>query len=186
MTDGTGTPEGGDEAQGTGATQGGAAETGTRTPDEVTLLRSRAAGLDAKVTELSKAQRAAEARAADAERKLSEYEAGRVSSDEALRAQLEAKNAEVEAARKELALARVESRYPEAFRELGDTAASLPEEKLAAIEARLSGASAQDTEPPTPRGNNSTRTQNGGTSAPKEETSADIIARLRTMPSPWS
>ena len=63
MTDNgsTGTESTGDEAQaGTGTPSGGPAQAGTQTTDEVTLLRSRAAGLDAKVTEMAKATQRAE------------------------------------------------------------------------------------------------------------------------------
>src|SRR5690349_54765 len=72
------------------------AVTGTPAVDsEVTTLRSRNAGLDAKVTELQKAAKAAEERAAEALQKLQDYESGKVQADEALRAQLSVKEAEL-------------------------------------------------------------------------------------------
>jgi hypothetical protein len=126
-------------------------------PDEVTTLRSRTAGLDAKVTELQKAAAAAEARAEAAAAKLAEYEAGKVNADEALRAQLEAEKAETAKARREAALNRIEAKYPETFGVLGEAAASLTEDQLAASEARMSGVPAETTTPPI----------NGGINAPR-------------------
>lgn len=191
MTDNgsTGTDSMGEAAQGaSGTPQGGPATTGTQTPDEVTLLRSRAAGLDAKVSELTKAQKAADQRAAEALAKLADYEAGKVGADEALRAQVAAKDAEIERLRQEAMLAKVEARYPETFRELGDAASSLSEEKLAAIEARLTGVAPEPAyaAPPVPRGNNGSRVTSGVVTQPKEESSSDILAKLKTLPVPWS
>lgn len=132
--------------------------TGTQTaPDEVTTLRSRTAGLDAKVTELQKAALAAEARAEAAAAKLAEYEAGKVNADEALRAQLDAERAETAKARKEAALNRIEAKYPETFGVLGEAAASLSEDQLAASEARMAGVPTETIEPPVPGGVNAPR-----------------------------
>lgn len=136
--------------------------------DEVTTLRSRNAGLDAKVTELQKTAAQAAADAAAAAAKLADYEAGKVNADEALRAQLAAKDAELATARREAALNSIKSQYPETFGVLGDAAASLTADQLAASEARFAGQPAAPTEtttPPVP----------GGTNAPRPPTSAKNI-----------
>jgi uncharacterized protein (DUF3084 family) len=178
-----------DENEGT-TDESGEAQTeqaGTpQTPDEVTTLRSRNAGLDAKVTELSKKAKAAETAAAEAAAKLAAYEAQTVGADEALRAQLQAKDAELAEARREAAVARIEAKYPETYGLFGDAVATMADDVLAASEARLKGVAA-DTEPPKPIGNNPSRSTGGasGTANPAEETVADIEARLRSMTPPW-
>jgi len=128
------------------------------TPDEVTTLRSRNAGLDAKVTELMRTAKDAEAAAAAAAQKLADYESGKVQADEALRAQLQAKEAELAQVAREAALARIEAKYPETFSVLGDAAASLTADQLAASEARFAGVPATvETKVPTPVGNSAAR-----------------------------
>lgn len=123
------------------------AQVGTpQAPDEVTTLRSRNAGLDAKVTALQTETAAAVAAAAAAAAKLADYEAGKVNADEALRAQLAAKDAELAQARREGALNSIKSQYPETFGVLGDAAANLTADQLAASEARFSGIPATPTE----------------------------------------
>lgn len=182
MTDeNAGTPEGGDEAQDASATAADA-KTGTQTPDEVTTLRSRNQGLDAKVTTLTQAQKAEKARADAAEQKLRDYEANKVGADEALRAQLAVKEDELKAARQEAALARIESQFPETYAVLGEAAFGLSAEKLAEAEARFKGVAAPDAPAanPKPIGNNAGRT----IEAPREETSDDILRKLMTMPIP--
>lgn len=136
------------ENAGTSSEAPEAPATGTpaATPDEVTTLRSRNAGLDAKVTELSLAKAAAEAAATAAATKLADYEAGKVNADEALRAQLAAAQVETEKARREAVLASVESKYPETFAVLGEASASLTADQLAASEARFRGVPAEATE----------------------------------------
>lgn len=154
--------------------------------DEVTTLKSRNAGLDAKVTELIKSAAVAEQRAADAAKKLADYEAGTVGNDEALRAQLQAKEAELNAARQEAALARIEAKYPETFGLFGAAAASMAEDVLAASEVRLKGVSGEE-ETPKPVGNNPSRTQGGASSAaPKgQQTLADLEAEFKALTPPW-
>jgi hypothetical protein len=150
--------------------------------DEVTTLRSRNAGLDAKVTELTKAQKAAEQRAAEAAQKLADYEAGKVNNDEALRAQLQAKEAELALARKETALARVAAKYPETFGVLGEAAAALSEDQLAQAEARFAGVPATpETPTPKPLGANPSR-PTGGAKNIEEMTAAELRAHLATFP----
>ena len=142
--------------------------------DEVTTLRSRNAGLDAKVTELTKAQKAAEAQAAEALAKLTDYEAGKVDADEALRAQLSAKDAELALIRNEAALAKIEAKYPETFGVLGEAAAALTADQLAASEARFAGVKDETTTPPVPVGTNAPRS-----SAPKKSIEDMSAAELR-------
>jgi hypothetical protein len=169
-----GTSSAGDEAQ--------EPSEGAGTPpvaDEVTTLRSRNAGLDAKVTALTKERKEANARAEAAEAKLAEYEAGRVGADEALRAQLAAKDAELNAVRKDAHLARIEAQYPETFAVLGEAAAGLSAEKLAEAEARFTGVEAP-APTPKPVPNNSGRNIEN----PAEETSEDILRRLSTFEVP--
>lgn len=148
-------------------------------------LASRYAGQTAKVNILTteKAQAIADRDAALA--RLAAYEAGKVDADEALKSQLAAEKANTEAARREAALARVEAKYPETFAELGDDAATLTEEKLASMEARLKGVAQDDTPPVTPRRPNGPQNQGAGTEPPKAETGDDIEARMRKMTIPW-
>jgi hypothetical protein len=156
--------------------------------DEVTTLKSRNAGLDAKVTELAKAAKAAEQRAAEAAQRLADYEAGKVGNDEALRAQLQAKDVELTAARQEAALARIEAKYPETFGLFGAAAAGLAEDVLAASEARLRGVAPEEQENPNPIGNNPTRTAQGGATAgnaPKAKTIAELEAEFKKLTPPW-
>lgn len=157
--------------------------TGTQTPDEVTTLRSRNAGLDAKVTELTKARQAAEQAAAEAAAKLADYESGKVQADEALRAQLSAKEQELEAIRQEALVARIEAKYPETFALFGNAVTGMTPETLAASEARLTGAGF-DAVPETPRpvGNNAARPQAPTKKAIEDMTAAELRAHLRTFP----
>jgi hypothetical protein len=161
-------------------------EAGTQSAtDEVTTLRSRNAGLDAKVTELTKAQKAAEQRAADALAKLQAYEEGKVGSEEALRAQLQRVEAEATQARREAKVARIEAKFPETFAVFGDAVAEMSEDKLAEAEARFRGVPAESDTPPKPIGNNPSRTQGGASGAQtQEETLDQMRKRVFSMPLP--
>jgi hypothetical protein len=152
-------------------------------PDEVTTLRSRNAGLDAKVTELTKAQKAAEDRAAEAAAKLAAYEAGKVNADEALRAQLQAKEQELEAARREATLNRIEAKYPETFALFGAAVVGMADDVLAASEARLKGAGLGTPETPTPVGTNAGREQTGQ-KALEDMNAKEVDKYLRTQFTP--
>ena len=171
-------------AEGEAQSQDTAPATGTPTPvDEVTTLRSRNAGLDAKVTELSKAQKLADQRAAEAEKKLNEYLTGKVMEDSDLRAQIQAKEDELATARREAQLAKIEAKYPETFSVLGEAAAALTADQLAAAEARFAGVAAP-TGTPKPIGNNPPRTQGGASSAntnPEGETLDQLKKRVYAM-----
>lgn len=153
------------------------------TPDEVTTLKSRNAGLDAKVTELTRQAKAAEKTAAEAAQKLADYEAGKVNSDEALRAQLQAAKAETETARREAKVARIEAKYPETFGLFGDDVAGMAEDKLAASEVRLRGAAPVE-EPPTPLGSNPSSTSQNR--AAKQPTLADVEAEMGRQFPDWN
>lgn len=164
-------------------TQGAEGAAGTQNAsgsDEVTLLKSRLAGQDAKITELTNKATAAETAAAAAAAKLTAYEAKTVGADEALRAQLVAEQQKTQAAEQKAALALIKATYPEAFAELGDAAAGLTEEKLASIEARLQGVAA-DGEAKTPRGVNGARTGAAAGTAAKPPTIADVEAQIRAQ-----
>jgi len=119
-------------------------------PDEVTTLRSRNAGLDAKVTELSKAAKELAAARDALAAQLAEAQKGVLDKDEALRAQLAAKDAELAQARAEAKVARIAQAYPETFGVFGDAVANMTPEQLAAAEARFKGV-ADAGEPPAPR-----------------------------------
>jgi hypothetical protein len=148
-----GTTDGALEAPATGAAPAAAATGTPAAPDEVTTLRSRNAGLDAKVTELQKETVAEKAAREAAEQKLRDYEAGKVGADEALRAQLSEKDKELAQVRMEAALARIEAKYPETFAVLGDAAASLTADQLAASEARFAGVPGESSTPTPPATN---------------------------------
>lgn len=171
-TETAGTTSAPDEAQ---------SQTGTpQVPDEVTTLRSRNAGLDAKVTELQRKAAEAERIAAEAAAKLAAYEAGKVSADEALRAQIAVKEAELAQVRKEAQLAKIAGRYPETFGVLGEAAAALTEDQLAASEARMAGAGSTP-ETPRPVGANPARPQAPARKALEDMTTAELRAHLRTF-----
>jgi hypothetical protein len=145
-------------AEGTAPVAGSTAGSGQTEDSEVTTLRSRLAGLDAKVTALQGETAAEKSAREAAEQKLRDYEAGKVNADEALRAQLAEKETEAAAARRDAALARIEAKYPETFAVLGEAAASLTADQLAASEARFAGVPAPvETSTPVPPANNGAR-----------------------------
>lgn len=151
--------------------------------DEVSVLKSRYAGQTAKVNELTGQTKAQSDRIKELEEQLKAAREGTASKDDVAQALLKAKDEELAAIRKEAALARIEAKYPETFSELGEDAATLSEEKLAAMEARFRGV---ESEAPKPRGNNAPRTDSAP-AKPKEETADDIVARLKTqgLPQEW-
>jgi len=179
MTD---TNAGTEPTQGEAQTPAPAEQTGTPPAgDEVTTLRSRNAGLDAKVTELQKARQEAERKAADAAKKLADYEAELVSKDEALRAQVAAKDAELAAIKAQARQQFIESKYPETFGVLGEAALGLSDDQLAASEARMSGVSG---EPPTPLGANPGRTQAPRAKALEDMTTDEVKQYMKTAFNP--
>lgn len=184
MADDDGTPVEGEQPPADAAATGAAEATATAAPKvEDAKWESRVRGLDAKVTELQKLQAAADERATAAERKLAEYEAGKVGADEALRAQLAAEQAKTAEAERRAALALIQAQYPETFSVLGDAAAALTTDQLAAAEARFAGSAGES---PTPLRHNGAKTTNGAAvDAGKKPTSQDLIAQLKAMPRPW-
>lgn len=170
------------EAQDTdGAAEAAPPEAGTPSDTNEATLRSRISGLDAKVSELS-GQKADLARDLEAARqRASDLEQGKVSGEEALRAQLATKQQEIDDAKREAAQARLASRFPEAARELDGVDLSLiSEDKLAALEARLVG------EAPEASATRGMRAPKAAPSEPpKVETSADLVARLKAFPNPF-
>jgi hypothetical protein len=180
-TDTTLIPEGQEDAAATAAAAKTATEGGK---DEVSLYISRLNGQTAKVTELTRANAAADARAAAAEAKLADYESGKLGADEALRAQLVAEQAKTKAAEQKAALALVKAQYPESFSELGEATATLTTEQLAALEARLTGDDGSDDGLPTPKRHNETKSSSGTPGAAKARTVAEIEADLLAMSVP--
>lgn len=175
MADGNeGTTEGTEQAPGT-ESETPAAGT-VQTPDEVTTLRSRNAGLDAKVTSLSQETASHKAAREAAEQKLRDYESGKVQADEALRAQLSEKDIELAQVRREAALARIEAKFPETFGVLGEAAASLTADQLAASEARFAGVPAESNTPPVPLGTGAPRVPAAGGKAVEDMNVAELMA----------
>ena len=178
-----------DNEDGTTTPEGEAPETGTEPDakatqpavDEVTKLRSRNAGLDAKVTALSTQAKEALARAEAAEKRALELAEAKDNGDAELRAELERIKAENAQTRREAALVRIEAKYPETFGVLGEAAATLTEDQLAASEARMAGVPAE-TEAPTASGANPPRTP---ASPPKAKTADELEAELKAMTVPW-
>lgn len=156
-----------------------AATTGTpTTPDEVTTLRSRNAGLDAKVTELSKAQKAAEQARDEALARLSDYESGKAGENEALAAQLAEKDRLLEAAKREALVAKLEGQFPETYALFGEAIAGMTPDVLAASEARLKGAGFES-DNPTPVGNSPARAQAPANKSIEDMTVAELEKHLK-------
>jgi hypothetical protein len=156
----------------------------TGAPDELSVLKSRYQGQTAKVNTLEGEKATLTAQLAVLQAQLGKAQTGEIDKDEALKAQLAAKDAEIAAAKREVALAKSAVKYPEAYAVLGEDIASLSDVKLSEIEARLKGEAAELEEPPTPRGSNPSRT--GQRTPAKPLTKEDVIAKLEKMPLPWS
>lgn len=146
------------------------AQPGTaRQEDEVTTLRSRNAGLDAKVSSLMEQLSAANKARETMEAKLADYEKGIASADEAARAQVARLEAELADVRKQATTSALAAKYPESHALFGEAIASMSEEVLAAGEARLKGVASESNEPPVPVAN----TQ-GRMPAPEVKSFADM------------
>jgi len=161
------------------------AQTPASNPDDgnVSVLKSQFAGASAKVNELTGQIKTLKAQHKELQDQLRAAHEGTTTADEAAKALIAAKDAELAQVRREAQLARIESKYPEVFRELGEDAASLSAEKLAAMEARLKGAGFEDDEPPTPRGQQAAR-RDSTSVKPQEKTLEDMYAELERMPVP--
>lgn len=153
--------------------------TASAADSEYAKLMSRIAGLDAKVTSLQ-GETTAQTRAREAaEQKLRDYEAGKVGADEALRAQLEAKDRELEQTRREVAVAKIASAYPETFGVFGEAVANMSPDQLAAAEARFSGAPGANYRSP---GANPTRPTGASGKSPDEMSLDELRAALASAP----
>jgi len=171
------TPES-EEAQQAAAT----ATVGTPTPvDEVTTLRSRNAGLDAKVTSLIQQAAVEKARADAAEARALALASDKENGDAELRALVEAQKLLIAKTAAEAKLARIEAKYPESFGVLGDAAAGLTDDQLAANEARLTARFAGEIETPTPVGANPGRTQSAVPKAIEDMTAAELEKHLKSF-----
>ena len=149
------------------------------TPDfvaEVTALRSRQAGQDAKITALLKSVEDGEKARNDLQARLDAALQGQAGQDEFQKA-LAAKDQEI-ARLAALATGNERARkFPETARELGaETIAKMDEVVLAALEARLAGVPAESNEPPTPVGNNAPRTPAPANKPIEEMTLAELKA----------
>ena len=184
-TDDTTLPDGGTQdpdASGSPDADGAASQGGA---DEVSVLKSRFAGQTAKVNSLTSENATLKEQLAAAQKARDEALNGVTKADEAAKALLEAKEQEIAQLRTSGKLATIEAKYPEVYAELGADAANFSDEKLAAMEARFQGTGAGGDEPPTPRGNNAPRNEGGaGAGQAKAETSADIVASMRSMTVP--
>jgi hypothetical protein len=141
----------------------------------VTTLKSRAAGLDAKVTELQKTIAAADDARKAAEARLAEYETGKANESEAARAQIERLNAELANTRKAAQVADLRAQYPESYSVYGEAIAGIPADVLAAGEARLRGVPEESHTPP-PVGNNQMRSQAPATKTIEEMSLEELKA----------
>lgn len=179
------TPQQGDANAVNGADEQNSPSTdqqGASQQDEYAKLLSRIAGLDAKVTTLSNETKAERTAREAAEQKLRDYEAGKVGADEALRAQLEAKERELEQTRREATVAKIAQAYPETFGVFGDAVVNMSADQLAAAEARFAGTPGSGYRQPNA---GSARTQ-GGQKDPSQMSLAELREAMRTTPqSAW-
>lgn len=181
--------DGNQPGDGTAAPEGGAAGTPAAAPapaaaasQQDTTFLSRIAGLDAKVTSLVESNTAKDKELETLRKQIADAQAGVVNADEALRAQVAAKDAELAQARTDAALARIEAKYPETFSVLGAAAATLTVDQLAASEARFAGVPSETTTPPIPVGTGAPRTPAPGAKAIEDMSLAELEASLKAMP----
>lgn len=184
MADSTDTDAGQDGSPDAGASQDATAEGTKAGTDNVSLLTSRLNGQTAKVGTLTTEKATLVAEKAALEQQLREALDGKVSSDDAAKALVAAKDKELADERNARKAESLKVRFPETFDVLGDAASSLDEAALAAAEARLKGDSGEES--PTPRVHNESKTKTT-TAVKKEESAADIEARLLSMalPEAW-
>lgn len=152
----------------------------TQTPDELAALKSRNSGLNSKVTELQdqlKAERAGRTAAEEAA-------AGKAGTDDVLNKRIKELEAKLEAGEKAAAIATLGAKYPESYAELGEAIATMTSEKLASLEARLTGAKDSGAEEETtekPVGNNPQRGA-AGPKAIEDMTSAEAQEAIKKLP----
>lgn len=184
---GTGAAGADANADGGNADAGASAQGGA---DQVSLLTSRLNGQTAKVGELTRQATEKDSTITALQARIAEFEAGKVSADEAANARVAAIQKELDTERAARKTDTLKARFPETFAVFGDTASTFTEDVLAASEARLvkgggDAGSDEDAEPPTPQTHNESRSASAaGTKAAKPETAADIRARLEATPWP--
>lgn len=150
------------------------------TPDELASLKSRNSGLNAKVTSLTDQLKAEKAARTAAEQAV----ADKAGADDVLNKRI--KELEEQIAKNEQAQALLVkgAKFPEAYRELGEDIGGMSEEKLAALEARLTAAKDEGEDAPeTPRpvGNNTQRSAGGSTKSIEDMTSAELQAAIKGL-----
>lgn len=182
MTENAGTaPELGEAPEAPEAAPAAAVVQGTpSTADEVTTLRSRNAGLDAKVTTLSQTAAAEKARADAAEARALALANEKENGDQELRAQVKLLEANAAKSQLEAKLARIEAKYPETYGVIGEAAAGLSDDVLAASEARMKG-DAQEPETALPVGANPGRAQSAVPKTLEEMTLAELEKHLKGL-----
>lgn len=167
--------------------QGGEPQGSAPSGGDTTLL-SRLSGLDAKVSSLTGTIQAKDAEIARLAGEIEQLRTGKVSADEALRAQLAERDKVIAEKDRAIAVAKLQTQFPETFGVFGEAIASMSAEALAAAEARFKGVSSSsgEEEPPTPTAHNEARTTSGKPVG-KPQTADDIEALLLAQPSPdWS
>lgn len=182
-----------DDTQNTDPTQGAASAktTGTDPQTAAPTLESRLAGLEARLAERGRSQAQIEKERDELRQRLADYEAGKLTENEAFQAELKRERDRADLAERTARLARIEAKFPETFGVFGEKAADLDEEQLAAAEARFAGRAPEegDQEPPTPR--TPTTPRPSATSAANQqrredgETLAQMRARFRATTPPW-
>ena len=169
-----------EDPKGAASASADASTDGSKSDGDASLWQSRFNGLNAKLGETTGQLKAANDAKAKAEADLEALRTGTVTADEAAKAQVAAVKAELEAERQARAVETLKARFPETFEVFGDTAATFTADVLAASEARLAGGG----DDPTPLRHNESRS---GSKAPaKEETAADVEARLMSTKVPWA
>lgn len=168
------------EGEGSEGTPDQTASNGT---DEVALARRRQAGAEA-------ARQAAEARAAEAQRRLDEVLGAQRSAEEAQiadaagwKAKFEAEKARADEAEAKANLRILDAKFPLARTKFGEIT---DEVKLAELEVLLKVDEVEAAaKPPTPLKHNEKTTTTGASGAKKEPTADEVKATLLAMPSPF-
>lgn len=150
---------------------------------ELASLRSRNSGLNAKVGELTNQLTTVTGERDTARAGLTD----KSSADEDLRRQLAEAQQSIQTLTQANKAAALSQRFPEAAKELGDGIFAIGEERLAAIEARLSGAkdakgSEEPPETPRPVGNNQQRDAGAGSKSIEDQSVEELRKSLRDMP----
>lgn len=148
--------------------------------DLLASLRSRNSGLNAKVGEQEALIKSLREELGTARAGLTDKE----SADADLRAQLKAAMEEKANLQRQFEVTTLSAKYPEAYAELGESIFGMQPERLASIEARLTGAkdtSEEQPETPRPVGNNQQRNA-GGSKSIEDMTTDELRQSLRDMP----